>query len=122
MTRHDLASHEPHVAFEKPWHGQVFVLAAAMNEAGYFTWSEWAQTFGETLGTMREGHTLDSSEEYYLAWVTTLERLMVEKQIVRTQMLEEMKMLWTEAYLHTPHGKSVIPKLPKGLQTQDPEC
>ncbi|MDU8927259.1 nitrile hydratase accessory protein [Alisedimentitalea sp. MJ-SS2] len=107
---------EPPASFEAPWHGQVFALAVAMNEAGHFTWPEWTRMFGAQLNEMRQDHALDGSEDYYLAWVSALEQMMVEKDIVAPQLLDEMKTLWTEAFLRTPHGKPVIPDKPAGLR------
>lgn len=117
MTFRAAPSHEPPAGFDAPWHGQVFALAVAMNEAGHFTWSEWTHLFGETLNTTRGHHALDGSEDYYIAWITTLERLMIEKQIIPPQMLNEMKTRWTEAFLRTPHGKPVTPDMSDGLET-----
>ena len=106
---------EPPATFEAPWHGQVFALAVAMNEAGHFTWPEWAQMFGAQLDTLRQDHELDGSEDYYLAWVATLEQMIIQKNIAPPQMLDEMKQMWTDAFLRTPHGKPVVPDLPAGL-------
>lgn len=100
--------------FEAPWHGQVFALAVAMSEAGYFTWPEWTEMFGASLDALRWDHALEGSEDYYIAWVGTLERMMVEKGLVVPDLLAEMKTLWVEAFLSTPHGTPVVPAKPAG--------
>lgn len=103
----------PPANFDAPWHGQVFALAVTMNEAGHFSWPEWTEMFGANLAKLRQEKDLDGSDDYYVAWVTALEQMMVEKDIVVPGMLSDMKTLWTEAFLRTPHGKPVIPdKLP----------
>lgn len=99
----------PPASFAAPWHGQVFALAVALNEAGYFTWPEWTEMFGANLAKLRQEKDLDGSDDYYIAWVTALEQMMVEKDILVPQMLSDMKTLWTEAFLRTPHGKPVKP-------------
>lgn len=99
----------PPANFEAPWHGQVFALAVAMNEAGHFDWPDWTIMFGANLDKMRGEDELDGSDDYYVAWVSTLEQMMVEKNIVVPDMLADMKTLWTEAFLRTPHGQPVIP-------------
>jgi len=109
----DTNNHAPTPAsFEAPWHGQVFALAVTLNEAGHFTWPEWTEMFGARLKSQRGAGPLDGSDDYYVAWVATLERMLIEKNIVAPEALAEMKTLWTEAFLRTPHGKPVIPEKP----------
>ncbi len=108
---------KPPASFEAPWHGQVFALAVALNEAGHFTWSEWTQMFGACLADHRRDKELDGSDDYYIAWISALEKMMVEKNIVVPDMLAEMKTLWTEAFLRTPHGSPVIPEKPAGIRS-----
>jgi len=105
----------PPAAFEAPWHGQVFALAVSLSEAGYFTWPEWTALFSDSLADLRVDHALDGADDYYIAWVSALERMMRQKDIIQPAMLREMKALWTEAFMRTPHGKPVIPDLPAGL-------
>lgn len=105
----------PPAPFDAPWHGQVFALAVAMNEAGHFGWPEWTEMFGANLNQMRGDTDLDGSDDYYVVWVTTLEQMMVSKGIVVPTMLSEMKTLWTDAFLRTPHGKPVKPEKLSGL-------
>jgi nitrile hydratase accessory protein len=105
----------PPASFDAPWHGQVFALAVALNEAGHFSWPEWTQMFGASLADMRRKKDLDGSDDYYLAWVSTLEQMMIEKNIVAPEMLSRMKTLWTDAFLRTPHGKPVKPGKLSGL-------
>ena len=39
----------PAPVFEEPWHAQVFAITVALNEAGVFQWTDWANRFGATL-------------------------------------------------------------------------
>ncbi|NOX73284.1 MAG: nitrile hydratase accessory protein [Alphaproteobacteria bacterium] len=105
----------PPAPFDEPWHGQVFALAVALNEAGHFGWPEWTDLFGATLADMRKGGALDGSTDYYVAWVTALEAMMIRKDILGADLLSQMKSNWTEAFLRTPHGSPVKPDLPAGL-------
>ncbi|WP_380053017.1 nitrile hydratase accessory protein [Falsihalocynthiibacter sp. SS001] len=100
----------PEKPFEAPWHGQAFALAVALNETGHFEWSEWAEMFGAELA--KSDAELDGSDDYYRAWVTTLERLLVSKGTLAPDALALMKSLWTDAFLTTPHGQPVHPKRP----------
>ena len=99
----------PPAVFEAPWHGQVFALAVILNSAGRFTWPEWTKVFGKTLSEMGKTKALDGSDDYYIAWVTALEEILVSKGIVIPDTLSDMKTLWTDAFLSTPHGKPVHP-------------
>lgn len=99
----------PPAVFEAPWHGQVFALAVILNRAGHFTWPEWTKVFSNALSEMGETKELDGSDDYYVAWVTALERMLISKGIVIPDALSDMKNLWTDAFLSTPHGEPVRP-------------
>ncbi|MGG7565094.1 nitrile hydratase accessory protein [Rhodovulum sp. DZ06] len=94
--------------FEEPWHAQVFALTVALSEAGRFAWPEWAEAFGATLA--RNGAAqgpLDGGEDYFMAWLETLEALLEEKGAAEAKELRAMKAAWAAAYAATPHGEPV---------------
>ena len=102
----------PKIAFDAPWHAEVFALAVHLNEGGYFDWPEWAGRFGENLAAAKTAKIgvvegLDGSDDYYQIWLQTLIELMQEKGLVDAKMLASIKAQWREAYLTTPHGKPV---------------
>lgn len=101
----------PRAAFEAPWHGQVFALTVALNEAEHFSWNEWADLFGACLKDAGKNSTLVGSDDYYRVWVTALEKMMLRKETLTTSALDDMKTLWTDAFLSTPHGQPVVPKI-----------
>jgi len=107
---------DPPARFEAPWHAQVFALAVALNESGHFTWPEWAGLFATCLQDQRRHGPIQGSDDYYIAWVTALERMITRKNIADPPLLAEMKQLWTEAFLNTPHGKPVHPEKPARLR------
>lgn len=97
----------PEPAFEAPWHAQVFALTVSLNEAGHFAWSEWAEAFGATLrrhGLVKE---LDGGEDYFAAWLETLEVMLRDNGFAPTDAVDAMRNAWEEAYLATPHGAPV---------------
>jgi Nitrile hydratase beta subunit len=49
----------------------------------------------------------DNGTQYYEHWLAALERLVVEKGLTDPEVMRERKEAWTEAYLHTAHGKPV---------------
>lgn len=96
--------------FEAPWHAQVFALTVHLNEAGRFTWPDWTARFGERLAARGLDHSLDGGDDYFTAWVETLEDVLAEQGLAERAAVAEMQAAWEAAYLATPHGAPV--KLP----------
>ncbi len=90
--------------FEEPWQAEAFALAVALNEAGRFAWTEWAERLAAELRTAGGG---DDGARYYEHWLATLERLVTEHGLADAAALAERKHAWAEAYRRTPHGKPV---------------
>ncbi len=97
----------PEPVFAEPWHAQVFAVTVALNEAGRFDWSDWAARFSGTL--KRHGFTrgLDGGDDYFRAWLETLEGLLAEQGVAPPQEVKGLHQSWEEAYLTTPHGQPV---------------
>ena len=90
---------EPAV-FEAPWQAQAFALVVKLNEAGAFTWSEWAEVFARELGRGQD-------TEYWNAWLAALEQLVTSRGLAPAASLADRKTAWAEAYRRTPHGRPV---------------
>jgi nitrile hydratase accessory protein len=97
----------PEPAFQAPWHAQVFALTVHLNEAGHFVWAEWAQRFGATLKAHGLAKELNGGDDYFTAWVETLESFLAEKDMADPTALEQARGAWEQAYLSTPHGQPV---------------
>jgi len=93
--------------FAEPWQAQAFALAVKLSEQGHFSWTEWAETLGAELKAAVERGEPDDGSRYYEHWLAALERLVIEKGLTDREAMRERKEAWTEAYLHTPHGKPV---------------
>jgi len=93
--------------FAEPWQAQAFALTLQLHEAGYFTWSEWAQTLGAEIEAARVRGDPDLGDTYYQHWLAALERLVAEKGLVGSDELGVRKAAWKHAFLHTPHGRPV---------------
>ena len=89
--------------FAEPWQAQAFALAVRLNAEGAFAWSDWAAALSRELAR----HPDDDGSRYYQHWVSALETLATERGLVTAVDLASRKDAWTEAYLHTPHGKPV---------------
>ena len=93
--------------FEAPWHGQLFALTVALNEAGHFDWSEWADRFGATLAHRGLSRVLDGGDDYFSAWLETLESFLSDKALSDPREQAAVRRAWEAAFLRTPHGEPV---------------
>ena len=87
---------------------QAFALAVKLSEQGHFTWKEWAASLADELKSAENRGEPDDGTQYYEHWLAALERLVVEKGLTDREAMRERKEAWTEAYLHTPHGKTPV--------------
>lgn len=97
----------PEPAFEAPWHAQVFALTVHLNAEGHFSWGDWAARFGATLARHGLTRELNGGEDYFAAWLETLEAFLGELGLAASGDLAALKERWAAAYLATPHGEPV---------------
>ncbi len=87
--------------FQEPWQAQAFAMTVRLHEAGHFDWTEWAEKLGTEIS--RAGPH-DSADNYYLHWLSALENLLSEKNIVSRPDHLDRKAAWDRAARATPHG------------------
>ncbi|MGV6805963.1 MAG: nitrile hydratase accessory protein [Ruegeria sp.] len=97
----------PDPIFAQPWHAQIFAVTVALNEADRFSWPDWAARFSETLRRHGLNRDLDGGDDYFKAWLETLEELLIEQGTTASDEVLALKQSWEEAYLTTPHGQPV---------------
>jgi nitrile hydratase accessory protein len=97
----------PEPAFDAPWHAQVFALTVHLNEAGQFSWGDWAARFGATLRRHGVERELNGGEDYFAAWLETLEGFLAEMGLASPGDVSALRDAWEAAYLGTPHGQPV---------------
>lgn len=97
----------PEPAFEAPWHAQVFALTVNLNEAGHLDWPEWAERFGATLKRHGLTRDLNGGDDYFSAWLETLESFLAEARMAAPEDVNALRDAWEAAYLDTPHGQPV---------------
>lgn len=97
----------PDPVFTQPWHAQVFALTVHLNEAGLFAWTDWAARFGDTLARHGMNRQLDGGDDYFTAWLETLEALLADLGRAEPAEVERIRAAWETAYLTTPHGDPV---------------
>ena len=93
--------------FDEPWQASAFALAVSLSRQGHFSWKEWAVALAEELRVSAARGEPDDGSHYYHCWLTTLERLVIEKGLSDPAALLAGKAAWAEAYRRTPHGKPV---------------
>ncbi len=97
----------PERPFAEPWQAELFALTVTLSEAGQFTWVTWTEAFGATLRRHGAARDLDGGDDYYAAWLETLEGLLDAAGLAPKSLAADMKMRWEAAYLATPHGQPV---------------
>jgi nitrile hydratase accessory protein len=93
--------------FKAPWEAQAFAMAVALHEKGAFTWPEWAEALAGVIAEAKARGDPDTGEDYYLHWLTALERLTARKGLVSAGALAERRDAWEEAAHRTPHGQPI---------------
>jgi len=103
----------PDAPFSQPWHGRAFALTLALADAGHFTWPEWTEALSATLARHRATNgPRDGGEDYWRAWLETLETLLDAKHLSTPASRAALKAAWAGAYETTPHGQPVPPPRP----------
>ena len=93
----------PDAPFDEPWQAQLFALTVAMNEAGHFTWSEWADAFGPKVQ-----HAPES--DYWDLWIEAFSALLEKRDMAQAEEISALARLWQASARATPHGQSIVLK------------
>ena len=102
-----MSDHPPEPVFAEPWHAQVFALTVHLHDTGRFSWPAWAERFGATLARHGLSKELDGGDDYFAAWLETLEAALAGDGAAPAAEVEVLRAAWEEAYLSTPHGQPV---------------
>ena len=90
----------PEASFDEPWQAQLFALTVAMNEAGHFTWAEWAEVFGPKVQSAE-------ATIYWDVWSQALITLLQDKGIADPATVHALTKDWQAAARATPHGQPI---------------
>ncbi len=99
---------EPERVFKAPWEAQAFALAVKLNDAGVFTWDEWAAALGAAIARAKAAGDPDTGEHYYAHWLAALEQLVLAKSLAEPEQLAMRRAAWARAMAATPHGEPVL--------------
>lgn len=86
--------------FAEPWQAQAFAMVVKLNEAGLFTWSEWAAALGAEIAAHPD-------IAYYECWLAALETLAERKGAIGEAERLTRIALWDAAAKATPHGQPI---------------
>lgn len=89
--------------FAAPWEAQVFALVVSLQEAGLFTWSDWAERLGREI---RPGDGPERPADYG-AWLATLEALLAERGVAASDSVAARTQAFLRAAAATPHGQPI---------------
>jgi nitrile hydratase accessory protein len=82
-------SAEPPV-FNAPWEAQAFALAVKLNESGFFTWKEWADTLAAVIREAQAAGDPDLGDTYYVHWAKALERILTSRGLTDGARIDEL--------------------------------
>lgn len=78
------------LVFEEPWESRAFGMAAALADAGVFSWKDFQAGLIRAIGEKDNAADEESRKyRYYERWLTVLESLIVEKQLLALQDIDE---------------------------------
>jgi nitrile hydratase accessory protein len=96
-----LSQLEPEAPFHAPWEAEAFAMTVKLNEAGHFTWGEWAETLGAEIKAAPH-------RPYYESWLAALEVIVERKGLMRQSERLQRIDAWDRAAHATPHGQPIL--------------
>ena len=105
--KHDSGKEEQHLVFAEPWEAHAFAIAVKLSEKGLLKWTEWTDALTEEIKKAKEQGLPDLGNTYYQFWLSALETILLNKNILKKSDLNSRMEQWRSAYLSTPHGKPV---------------
>jgi nitrile hydratase accessory protein len=79
------------LCFAEDWERQAFGVALALSKAGHFDWEDFRQNLITAIGEWENSHSLDdASWSYYERWLTALERVVIEAELVTVDDLAKL--------------------------------
>jgi len=94
--------------FRAPWEAQAFAMAVMLQEAGLFTWKEWAAVLHQEIARAQAAGDPDRGDTYYHHWLAALERMTSAKGVASPEQLERLRRAWEHAAERTPHGEPIV--------------
>jgi len=105
--KHDSGNDEQHPVFAEPWEAHAFAITVKLSENGIIKWSEWTDALTEKINIAKKQGKPDFGNTYYQFWLSALETILLDKNILKKSDIKSKIEQWHSAYLSTPHGKPV---------------
>jgi nitrile hydratase accessory protein len=115
-----LPADEAGPVFNEPWEARAFAMAVALNQAGVFSWRDWAAALGEEIAGATEGpndrgqpeHGTEAGRrndvaDYYRHWLAALERMAAQTGLADRRVQALYRDAWSRATDRTPHGSPI---------------
>lgn len=67
------------LVFAAPWEGRAFGIAVALNESGMYEWGDFQRRLAEEIAGSPPD---EDGTSYYESWLASLERLLLECEMV----------------------------------------
>jgi nitrile hydratase len=78
------------LVFQDPWEGEAFAMAVALCESGHYPWSEFQAHLITAISTAEQQELPpESRPTYYECWLTALEALLIEKEILAKEKIDQ---------------------------------
>lgn len=90
----------PDAPFDEPWQAQVFAMTVALNEAGHFSWADWAELFGPRVSEA-------PAACYWQIWSEALVDMLARLNVSSAADIQALALRWQEAARSTPHGHPI---------------
>ncbi|MEO0944631.1 MAG: nitrile hydratase accessory protein [Pseudomonadota bacterium] len=87
--------------FDAPWQAQLFAMTVALNEAGLFSWDEWATVFGPKVQHAE-------AAAYWFIWSDALLEILTTRGLADRAQVEHLTEAWHDAARTTPHGQEIV--------------
>lgn len=77
------------ILFQRPWEGRAFGMAIALSKQGCYEWEDFRQALIASIAEWESAHSKDDPDwDYYLRWLSSLEKLVLAASLVSEQELE----------------------------------
>src|SRR5271169_594517 len=97
LSRPDRAPADESPQFDEPWQAEALALAAALQQAGRFSATEWAAALAAAIARAQAAGDPDDGSTYYAHVLDALERLVFEKSLSTRDLLAARKEAWRAA-------------------------
>ena len=104
---HDSGKDEQQPVFAEPWEAHAFAIVVKLSEKGLLKWSEWSDVLAKEIKKAKDQGQPDFGKTYYQFWLSALETILLDKNILKKSDLKSKMEQWHSVYLSTTHGNPV---------------